>query len=235
MADYFSVISAITTLLVSDIVSANLKKKSNTISTVAKFEKELPKKEYFLESQLPNKITVPEDVKSVEIRVFNSSNIDWKVAEDEIFLSLNWQDLKIGGICEMEQIIRNLISMSSQNNTLSWLNSLFLNHNRNALFVCTMLHALSHMEYEETLPQGPTMAMASLNHIDDRVIGYAIKAFSNWNSKSTINLMKTNVPSIPWAKKEWTKVLEHIEKYGDEDYELLDENDKPDERVDTRT
>ena len=77
--------------------------------------------------------------------------------------------------------------------------------------------------------------MASLNHVDDRVIGYAIKAFSNWNSKRTINLMKTNIPNIPWAKKEWTKVLEYIEKYGDENNELLDANDKSDERVDTRT
>ena len=91
------------------------------------------------------------------------------------------------------------------------------------------------MEYEEVVPQGPTMAMAALNHEDDRVIGYAIKAFSNWNSKSTLTLMKAVVPRIPWAEKEWNRVVKYIEMYGDEEYGLFNEDDKPYERVDTRT
>ena len=141
MADYMSVF---TTSLVSDIIYAALKKKLDTISTVDKTQKRNPERKYFLEDSLPNEITVPEDVK---IRVFDASDIDWNIAEEDIFLSLNWQDLKTGEVNEMESIIRNLISMSSQNDTLSWLNSLFLTHNRNALFVCTLLHTLSHMEY----------------------------------------------------------------------------------------
>lgn len=223
----------ITTLLLKDILLPVLKKKLDTISTTdGETEEKDAVKKYFLEDGLPKEIEVKEDVK---LRVFDVSDINWEAAEKDIFLSLNWNDLKIGEVNEMENVVRNLVSMSSQNDTLSWLNQLYLDHNKNVLFVCTLLHTLSHMEYEETLPNGPTMAMASLNHEDDRVIGYAIKAFSNWNSKNTIGLMETNVPNIPWARKEWNRVLEYIKEYGDENNELLNENDKSDERVDTRT
>lgn len=223
----------ITTLLLKDILLTALKKKLDTISTIdVETEEKDAVKKYFVEDGLPKEIEVKEDVK---LRVFDVSDINWEAAEKDIFLSLNWNDLKIGEVNEMENVVRNLVSMSSQNDTLSWLNQLYLDHNKNVLFVCTLLHTLSHMEYEETIPHGPTMAMASLNHEDDRVIGYAIKAFSNWNSKNTIGLMETNVPNIPWARKEWNRVLEYIKEYGDENNELLNENDKSDERVDTRT
>lgn len=231
MSAYVSVISA--SSFVYDILYSALKMKWNSVSTIkAEREEKWVTKKYFLENSLPNEIAIEENV---EFRVFDASDIDWKAAEKDIFLSLDWNDLKIGEVNEMENVVRNLVSMSSQNDTLTWLNRLFLEHNKNALFVCTLLHTLSHLEYEEVIPHGPTMAMASLNHEDDRVIGYAIKAFSNWNSKKTIDLMKTNIPNIPWARKEWDRVLEYVEKYGDEDNELLNENDKSYERVDTRT
>lgn len=226
-------VSAITTLLVKDVLLSTLKRKLDTISTMDEEikEKDVVKK-YFFEDSLPNEIAMEGEIK---FRVFDASDIDWEAAKKDIFLSLDWNDLKIGEVNEMENVVRNLVSMSSQNDTLTWLNQLYLEYNKNVLFVCTLLHTLSHMEYEEIIPQGPTMAMASLNHEDDRVIGYAIKAFSNWNSKNTIDLMQTNIPRIPWARKEWNRVLEYIEKYGDENNELLNENDKSDERVDTRT
>ena len=226
-------VSAITTLFVKDVLLTTLKKKLDTISTMDEEikEKDVVKK-YFFEDSLPNEIAMEGEIK---FRVFDASDIDWEAAKKDIFLSLDWNDLKIGEVNEMENVVRNLVSMSSQNDTLTWLNQLYLEYNKNVLFVCTLLHTLSHMEYEEVIPQGPTMAMASLNHEDDRVIGYAIKAFSNWNSKNTIDLMQTNIPHIPWARKEWNRVLEYIEKYGDENNELLNENDKSDERVDTRT
>lgn len=229
MSDY---VSEFTTSLIKDILLTALRKKIDITSTIDIGEKESKTvKNYFFDNSIPNEIAVEENVK---LHMFDESDIEWERAEKEIFLSLNWNDLRIGEVNEMENVIRNLMSMSSQNDTLTWLNQLYLDHNRNALFVCTLFHTLSHMEYEEIIPQGPTMAMASLNHEDDRVIGYAIKAFSNWNSKKTIELMKTNVPNIPWAKKEWNRVLEYIEKYGDNN-ELLDANDKSNERVDTRT
>lgn len=237
MKDY---ISDFTTLLVKEVLyntlkqEVNLSIKENTKTSTVEVDLE-PISEvskYYLENYFSKGVAIEEDIK---VRVFDISDIDWEIAERDIFLSLNWNDLKIGEVNEMEEIVRKLINMSSQNKTLTWLNELFLKHNRNALFVCSLFHVLSHMEYEEVMPQGPTMAMAALNHVDDRVMGYAIKAFSNWNSKTTLGYMKVNVPNIPWAQKEWKRVIEHIEEFGDADNELLNENDWSNETMDTRT
>lgn len=164
--------------------------------------------------------------KEIPIRVFDSKkDVDWEKAKNDAFTTLSWDDLKIGEVSKLEEIIENLISLSSQVETLSWLNKLFLDYNYNVLFICTLLHTLSHMEYDEVIPQGPTMAMASLSHKDERVVGYAIKAFANWNSKDTLNYMRTTEPAIKWVNKEWNRVIKYIEEFGDEGYELLNEND----------
>lgn len=140
-------------------------------------------------------------------------------------MSLNWNDLKIGEVGQFEEIVRELIALSSQADTLQWLNKLFLDYNKNALFLCTLFHTLSHMEYEEVIPNAPTMAMASLGHEDERVIGYAIKAFANWNAKDALMYLKTNEPHIKWANREWHRVIKYIEEFGDEENGVLDEND----------
>lgn len=221
------------TTTILDIFSNEAQKKNNITSTVEQSSGEVKniKKYSYQDSQEEDS---PLE-KAAKIRVFDVSDIDWESAEEDIFLLLNWNDLKIGEYNTMEEIVYSLINMSSQMQAMEWLNRLFLKHIKDVLFLCSLFHTLSHMEYEEVVPQGPTMAMAALNHEDDRVIGYAIKAFSNWNSKSTLTLMKAVVPRIPWAKKEWDRVVNYIEMHGDEEYELFNEDDKPYERVDTRT
>lgn len=170
------------------------------------------------------------------IRFFDSKiDIDWEKAELDIFQSLNFDSLKIGEISEMEVIIKKIISLSSQTETLSWINNAFLKYNPNALFICTLLHTLSHMEYDEVIPNGPTMAMASLSHEDERVVGYAIKAFENWNSKTTLTFMKSTKPRSIWAFKEWQRVQEYIGEFGDEEDELFNQNDQSYEGMDTTT
>lgn len=217
-------------ITIINVVQEILERKINITSTIENKKKNLIT-ENFLISPQKNEFEIKEHA---SFRVFDVTDIDWGKIEQDILLSLNWNDLKTGEINEMETIVRNLISMSSQKKTLEWLNDLYLEYNDNALFMCTLFHTLSHMEYEEVLPNGPTMAMASLNHKNDKVIGYAIKAFSNWNSKKTIKLMQTNIPRIPWANKEWNRVLEYITIHGD-DNELLDENDWSSEGMDSRT
>lgn len=143
-------------------------------------------------------------------------DIDWDAAKSDILSSLNWRDLRTGEISELETIIHSLINLSSQNETLKWLNDLFIELYGNSLFISTLLHALSHMDYEDVVPNGPTMAMAALSHKDDRVVSYAVKSFYNWNSKETLKFMRDVEPKATWVNLEWKKVIEHLEKYGDD-------------------
>lgn len=146
-------------------------------------------------------------------------------AEQEIISSLNWNDLKIGEINEMENIVRELISATSYSKVLEWLNRLYLEYNENNLFLCTLFHTLSHMDYDDIYPTAPTMAMSALNNNNDIVVRYAVKAFSNWNSKDCIKYMRNNTPKQDWVRKEWQQVIDYIKINGDEVDELLNKDD----------
>ena len=102
------------------------------------------------------------------------------------------------------------------------------------LLLCTLIHALSHLDYEQSYPYGPMMAMTMLGHDDQRVVSYAIKAFSNWNSKDSLEYMINFSPKQSWAKKEWDRVVNYIKENGDEQNGILNENDYT-TKMDTRT
>lgn len=166
------------------------------------------------ESELTSRI---ESVPEKNDIVFDlQKDIDWDTAKADILNSLNWSDLKTGEISELESIIYSLSNLCTRIETMTWLNNLFLELFNNPLFISTLLHTLSHMDYDDVIPYGPTMAMAALNHKDDRVVSYAVKAFYNWNSKVALEYMKSVEPKADWINTEWKKVIEYLEKHGDD-------------------
>lgn len=144
-----------------------------------------------------------------------SNNVDLDKIKRDIFVLLNWDCLKIGEISDIENIIRNLLYMESSSDILLWLNKLFLENYSNSLFVCSLLHALSHMEYDDVAPQAPTMAVAALSHNNEKVSGFALKAFENWNSKKTLVYLRSINPKVKWICKEQQRIIKYIEEYGD--------------------
>ena len=144
------------------------------------------------------------------------SEIEWSMVQDSLFNSLYWETLKTGEISPFEEKIRELFSRTSKDEVLKRLNNFYLEHADNLLFICSLLQALSHMEYENVIPNAPTIAMACLSNEDDRVVEYAIKAFANWNNKRTLICMKPAKPRKKWAEKEWKMVIKYIEDNGDD-------------------
>ncbi len=164
----------------------------------------------------------------------DSKTVNWENAKEEIFSSLNWGKIQIGEPTEIEFIINDLISETSVKDTSEWIYELFLHNSSNVLLLCTLIHALSHLDYEQSYPYGPMMAMTMLGHDDPRVVSYAIKAFSNWNSKDSLEYMINFSPKQSWAKKEWDRVVNYIKENGDEQNGILNENDYT-TKMDTRT
>lgn len=167
-----------------------------------------------------NNLEIPQEKKHPIMMLESETRVNWGEIEQSVLADLRWEELKSGESNKLEDIIQNLINLTSQKETLTWLNEMYLKHNENALFVCTLFHTISHMDYADVLPNGPTMAMASLNHKDERVVGYAVKSFFNWNSKNALRYLRSNEPKIDWVKKEWNNTIKYIEKFGDEDDEL---------------
>ena len=164
----------------------------------------------------------------------NTDKVDWEAARKNIFSSLSWNKLQVGEPTELEFIIEDLIAETSVKDTADLIYKLFLENSSDILLNCTIMHALSHIEYEVIYPYGPMMAMTMLSHDDKRVVSFAIKAFSNWNSKDSLKYVKNLSPKQEWAKKEWNRVVDYIEKNGDERDGIFDEKNRF-VKVDSRT
>ena len=149
----------------------------------------------------------------------------WEMLKKDIFASLNWEDLQVGYYTEIEDYIDDMLSQESRESTIRWIYSLALEDAKNTLLICTLLHALSHIDYEKVYPYGPMLAMTQLSHKDKCVVGYAIKAFSNWNSKHSLNYVENYSPSQTWAKREWLRVVNYIKENGDDLDAVFDEKD----------
>lgn len=184
-------------------------------------------------TEIKDKTTV-QAIKETAVQIIPTSVPEWNKAEQDIKASLDWQSLQIGEPTEAEFIIEDLISQTSVIDTMVWVYDLFLNNADNALMACTLIHALSHLEYELIYPQGPMMAMAMFGSTDKRVVGFAVKAFSNWNSKDSVKYIEHFKPRWKWAERELDRIINYIRENGD------DLNGVPDEKnhttkVDTRT
>lgn len=88
--------------------------------------------------------------------VYSTNRIDFR---DEIFSSLNWRSIEIGEPTEAEDIIDDLIRETTPKDTMEWVYNIFLNNTDNILLLCTLIHSLSHIEYELVYPQGPMMGL----------------------------------------------------------------------------
>ena len=166
--------------------------------------------------------------------VVSGNGQNWDRFRDEIFSSLNWRNIEIGEPTEAEYIIDDLIRETTPKDTMEWVYNIFLDNIDNILLLCTLIHSLSHIEYELVYPQGPMMAMAMFTHDDKRVVGYAIKAFSNWNSKDSLKYIEHMQPKEIWAKREMNRIIEYIKMNGDEIDGIFDEKNHT-TKMDTRT
>lgn len=159
---------------------------------------------------------------------------NWEKAERDILTTLNWQSIQVGESTEAENVIEDLIDQTSVAEAMDWVYDLFLSNAKNTLLACTLIHALSHIEYERVYPKGPMMAMAMFSADDKRMVGYAIKAFSNWNAKDSLKYLCFFGPEDEWAQQELEEVKKYIQDNGDELDDVLDEKNH-DAKVDTRT
>ena len=91
------------------------------------------------------------------IMVVSGNGQNWDRFRDEIFSSLNWRSIEIGEPTEAEYIIDDLIRETTPKDTMEWVYNIFLNNIDNILLLCTLIHSLSHIEYELVYPQGPMM------------------------------------------------------------------------------
>lgn len=116
---------------------------------------------------------------------------------------------------ESEKYLNSLKDHYSNSDIMLWLNKIMNDNLENPHILCGLLHIISHYPYSYVQPTGPTMACLLLNHIDNSVKDFAIKAFENWNKKETITYLK-NIELTAWLREYAEGVIEDLKMFGDD-------------------
>ena len=134
--------------------------------------------------------------------------------EDLLISNSNMNELYPGNRTRFEEIFHEVIENVGTKEAILWINNLILKYGARKTFVCNVLFAFSHMEYEDTLPSGPTIASAYILNVDDQISEFAFNAFRNWNSRQSLQILYGIAPKVPWIFNKWHDAIQFIEENG---------------------
>jgi HEAT repeat protein len=126
-----------------------------------------------------------------------------KMAQDEFVA---------GETSESERCIEKTSETYGWPDTMRWLNTVYLDNFSNPAVLIGLMHCLSHFEYDDVKPEGPTMALGVLQHSDIFVRDYAIRAFENWGDKEAIPILKSLSCDAKWLQEYINEVVKELEE-----------------------
>lgn len=121
------------------------------------------------------------------------------------------QDFEYGFDSPADLFIKRLLN---QNPTVTkdWLNSVFIDYFHDTRIIIGLLQIISHIEYFEIYPQGPTMAVAALSHVDSEVRECGIRAFENWGTVESLNVLRNLRCQEKWLQEYVQQVISDLEE-----------------------
>ena len=129
----------------------------------------------------------------------------------ELFRIINEQDFEYGFESQSDRFVKKLMNINSSV-TKEWLNSIFIEYFDNPKILIGLLQIISHMEYLDIYPQGPTMALSILSHKNAEVQECGIRAFENWANAQSLDVLRNIQCSEIWLQEYVEEVISDIEK-----------------------
>lgn len=129
---------------------------------------------------------------------------------------LREQDFEYGVDTPADELVRKTFS---ENISIAkeWLNQLFVENYDDQTVLMGILRVLSHFEYQEVAPQGPTMALAALSNVSAEVRECGIRAFENWSTLESLEVLKNVKCEEEWLNDYLQQVIadlkEELEKH----------------------
>ena len=129
---------------------------------------------------------------------------------------LREQDFEYGVDTPADELVRKSFS---ENISIAkeWLNQLFVENYDDQTVLMGILRVLSHFEYPEVAPQGPTMALAALSNVSAEVRECGIRAFENWSTLESLEVLKNVKCEEEWLNDYLQQVIaelkEELEKH----------------------
>jgi hypothetical protein len=102
---------------------------------------------------------------------------------------LREQDFEYGVDTPADELVRKCFH---ENEAISkeWINNLFVQNFSDQTVLMGILRVLSHFNYQEVAPQGPTIALAALVNASAEVRECGIRAFENWSSLHSLKVLE---------------------------------------------
>ena len=85
--------------------------------------------------------------------------------------------------------------------TKEWLNEIFIENYDSPIILIGILRVISHLEYNDIKPQGITMAISALSHINVEVRECGIRAFESWGTIDSLKILQELNYSEEWLRK----------------------------------
>lgn len=129
----------------------------------------------------------------------------------EILSIIIEQDFEYGFDSPADLFIKRLLNQNPTA-TKEWLNSVFIDYFHDTRILIGLLQIISHIEYFEIYPQGPTMAVAALSHVDAEVRECGIRAFENWGTIDSLNVLRNLTCQEKWLQEYVQQVISDLEE-----------------------
>lgn len=110
---------------------------------------------------------------------------------------LREQDFEYGVDTPADELVRTCFH-ENESVAKQWLNQLFVENYSDQAVLIGILRVLSHLEYEEVAPQGPTIALAALANAIAEVRECGIRAFENWGTLQSLRVLKNVKCAEEW-------------------------------------
>ena len=120
-------------------------------------------------------------------------------------------DFIAGETSASERYIEGIATEYGWPTTMGWLNTVYLDNYSNPEVLTGLMHCISHFDFDNVKPAGPTMALGVLQHEDYFVRDYAVRAFENWNDKEAIPILRALSCDAPWLQDYVNQVIASLE------------------------
>jgi len=141
-------------------------------------------------SQLKDIINIASSDSSIENQLNAKRMQSLKSAFSAKLLQLlREQDFEYGVDTPADELVRKCFK-ENESITKQWLNDLFIQNFADQTIIIGILRVLSHFDYDDIAPQGPTIALAALTNSNAEIRESGIRAFENWCTLESLNVLK---------------------------------------------
>ncbi len=127
----------------------------------------------------------------------------------QYLLTLETDTVEIGMKSKCEDLVRVWLD-NYPLQTKEAINTLFLRNLKNEKVLISILHTISHLDYDSVYPQAQTIALACLSNKDVEIKEYGLRIFESWANEDSIESLEQQHLTPEWLDEYRQEIIEDI-------------------------